>query len=211
MAGYVLTERSRIDLGSVIWSAGLSPDGGRLVAGGLDGTSKLIDLAGMRPFGEAMKSIGVVLAADFTADGRWVVTRSADRAARVWDGRYGHAVTDTVRHDADPGLPYYRVALAGRGRYLVSSSGDGLATVRNVGLDFPSPAPAWLPNLVQAAGGGEFDDAGTMNWIANRGDRLRAIGAQIGHDPSSWWTHWASGAIGRLIPAGPSATGAQKH
>ena len=195
---YAFVEEGRLEFGGDIWAAGMSPDGARIVAGGLDGAARLVDLRRLRPFGDVMKSVGSVEAADFTADGRWVVTRSRDRVARVWDAASGHAVTDVARHDGD----LAGAVLAGGGAVFASGARDRTLLLSRVGLDFPSPAPAWLPDLLQVAGGGRQDEAGTLSWIANRGEQMRMIGTWVTDKDSPWWREWAVRTIARIAGAG---------
>src|SRR5262249_14384406 len=42
---------------------------------------------------------GASLNASFSPDGRWIVTASADRTARVWDASNGKAIGEVLRHD----------------------------------------------------------------------------------------------------------------
>lgn len=191
----------KLEFGGVLWSAGMHPDGTRLVVGGLDGTARIVDLATLRPTGEAMKSVGVVQAAEFSADGRWIVTRSADRMARVWDASSGYAVTDGARHENE-----LTGALLAGGGFFVSGDRGNRVFVRSVGLDFPTPVPRWLPELLQVAGGGEFDQAGTMAWMENRADRLRLLRERAAGEGAPWWTQWASQAIARLAAIGDASS-----
>jgi WD40 repeat protein len=174
----------------------------------MDGVARLIDVRTFRPFGEPMKSVGVVQGASFSADGRWLVTVSADHMAQVWDGSSGYAVADIARHSSE----LAGAALAGGGAFFVSAGHDRTVTVSRVGLDFPAPAPGWLPDLLEAAGGGRFDQVGTMSWIANREGQLRALGDRIqGGDAASWWGRWAAGSISRLAGANDEKQGERKQ
>lgn len=192
---YTVSGPATMQVGGLSVSAGLSLDGARVVVGGLDGTARIVDLGTMRPLGEAMKSIGVVQAVDYSYDGRWIITRSADQVARVWDGTSGYAVTDSTRHDSELSGAF----LAGGGAFLVSAGKSEQLEMRRVGLDFPIPPPApnWLAGLVEAAGGG-FDQGGTMAWFPDREDRLVKLGNRVAEEREMWWSRWGVGIISRL-------------
>ena len=195
---YTVAEKGKLKFGGLLVSAGISPDGTRLVVGGLDGASRIVEIATLHPSGEAMKSIGAVQAVNFARDGRWIVTSSADQLARVWDGVSGYAVTDGARHDIDSS----GAVLTGGGAFLVSAEKDGIFALKKVGLDFPMPAPGWLSELLQAGGGGGIDQAGTFGWIADRSERLRTLRDRFAREDKSWWNRWATSTIARLALIG---------
>ena len=66
-------------------SAGLSPDGARVVAASDDGTARVWDARTGAPLGAPLRHSGGVRSAIFSPDGTRVVT--ADESARVWDAR----------------------------------------------------------------------------------------------------------------------------
>lgn len=200
------TGTRRRDLDRELWTAAVSPDGTRVAVGAIDGTSRIIDLATMQPIGEPMRNLGVVQAIGFSDDGRWILTRSADGVARVWDGRSGYAVTDNARHANE----LAGAALLGGGAWLLSAGRDRALALRKVGLDFPSPAPRWLPALLEVAGGGRHDESGTLSWVDDRGQQLRAIAASTAGEGRDWWNAWASGTISRLAAVGDASASATR-
>jgi WD40 repeat protein len=201
---YTAELKGRLKFGTVVWCAGLSPERSRLVAGGLDGTARVITVADLRPTGEPMRSAGVVEGVEFSADGRWVVSLSADRTARIWDGRTGYPVADGSRHDA------HFAGLVGGGAYFLSA-GRSSSRIRlePVALDFPAPAPQWMAQMVEAAGGGRFEQEGTLSWIADRDAELAALRARVGGEGgSSWWYRWAGARLPQLVQTPGAGTGA---
>ena len=57
-----------------------------MVTASFDGTAQLWDAATGKPLGEPMKHEGGVMSAQFSPDGRRVLTASwGDQAARLWD------------------------------------------------------------------------------------------------------------------------------
>jgi len=67
-----------------------SPDSRYLVvASDLDDSAQVWEVATGKPIGLPMKSDGMVTSANFSADGRWIVTASMDKTARVWDAMTG--------------------------------------------------------------------------------------------------------------------------
>jgi WD40 repeat protein/tRNA A-37 threonylcarbamoyl transferase component Bud32 len=69
-----------------------------------------------------------VLYAEFSPDGQYVVTASADHTARVWDSRTGQAVTPPLQH----GDEVYTARFSPDGRRVVTGSRDTTARVWQV-------------------------------------------------------------------------------
>jgi WD40 repeat protein len=83
--------RTRQRQTSLTWNEGIefarfSPNGRRLVAGGIQGRVRLWDTATWTPVGRPLgRHAGPVLTADISRDGAMLVTASFDASARLWD------------------------------------------------------------------------------------------------------------------------------
>lgn len=187
----------RADIGFKSWTAALSTDRRRLLVGGLDGSARLFDLQAMRASGEAMRHSATVLEARFSRDGRWATTVAADRSVRVWDGRSGFPVADPVAQSGDP----VGASLAGGGNTLVMAGGSPELLLQRLALGFPQPAPAWLPQLIEAAGGIRVDEHGTVSTLEDREARLEAVGRAAREGAAGWWQDWAGAILSRLLAA----------
>ena len=183
---------SALPLGHLGWSAALSPDRSLLAVGGLNGITRMVDVASWAFVGEAMKSVGVVEALAFSADGRWLLSRASDPVARLWDSRSGLVVADALVQPT----PLFDAALHAGGALALTAEANGSVTIRQVGLDFPLPMPDWLPDLVRLAGGGRQGATGAMEWVPDRDARLAALGRQA--SPLPWWQARLQQVLARL-------------
>jgi serine/threonine protein kinase/WD40 repeat protein len=78
-------------------SLGLSPDGGRLVAGTAGGDARLVRMAPVVDPVSVLPHKGFIYKGLFSSDGALVLTASGDRTARLWDGFSGEALTPRLR------------------------------------------------------------------------------------------------------------------
>jgi WD40 repeat protein len=187
--------------GTSPWSGAQSPDGALLFGGGTDGTGVLVQAATGLRLGAPMRHDNTVLAAEFSADGQWLVTRAADRVARVWHARSGVMVADPV--PIDPELP---ALLALSGRVLVSAADASTLRLLELGLDFPLPEPPWLKDLVELGAGAQPDAFGGVRPVVDRLPRLRELRARGLAAPEAWWTSWGRETIDRLVTPAQQAT-----
>jgi WD40 repeat protein/class 3 adenylate cyclase/tRNA A-37 threonylcarbamoyl transferase component Bud32 len=68
---------------------------------------------------------GVVTTAQFSPDGKRIVTASADKTARIWDAETGKTLTEPLKHD-----DYVHTAqLSPDGKRIVTASGDRTARI----------------------------------------------------------------------------------
>jgi len=72
-----------------------------------------------------MRHEGAVNTANFSTDGRRVVTASADRTARVWDAESGKSVSEPMRHEGAVNTANFSTD----GRRVVTASADRTARV----------------------------------------------------------------------------------
>jgi WD40 repeat protein len=68
-----------------VGSAAFSPDGQRIVTGGLDNTAKVWEASSGRELLTLKGHTSWVRSVAFSPDGRRIVTGSADQTARVWE------------------------------------------------------------------------------------------------------------------------------
>ena len=86
--------------------------------------------------------------ANFSPDGKRVVTVSIDKTARIWDVSTGLALSDPLRHNGDVNSAEF----SPDGQRLVTESNDNTARI----WDVPSaslPVPAWVPRIAEAIAG----------------------------------------------------------
>ncbi|MBI3463760.1 MAG: protein kinase, partial [Planctomycetes bacterium] len=91
---------------------------------------------------------GPVLDAQFSPDGRRVVTASADHAARVWNAVTGEPVTAPIRHDG----AVARASFSPDGTRVVTASDDGTARVWDASTAEPVTPPLRHDGPVRHAG-----------------------------------------------------------
>jgi WD40 repeat protein len=68
---------------------------------------------------------GSVYSASFSPDGKWVVTASMDKTARVWEAATGKLVAELRGHTDE----VYNAAFSPDGKFVVTASRDGTARV----------------------------------------------------------------------------------
>jgi WD40 repeat protein len=87
--------------------------------------------------GQTMQHEGAVTSAQFSPDGRWVVTASKDYTARVWDATTGRAVGEPMKH----GGVVHSAQFSPDGRRVVTTSEDNTARLSDVG--HPDAGSCW--------------------------------------------------------------------
>jgi WD40 repeat protein len=76
-----------------------SPDGEKILTGGMDGTAQLWRVADRRPFGALMRhDRSLVEVATFSPDGATVLTAGRDETARLWRAADGAPIGAPLRH-----------------------------------------------------------------------------------------------------------------
>ena len=123
-----------LDLKSTIWGVALSPDGTRVVAGiesrpdrdkkDLGGVARVLDIGGDAPALE-LKHKAKIWSFNFSADGKWLVTASADGTAKVWDVFSGQELEVLRGHAAGVTVANF----SPDGRSIVTGGHDGTAIV----------------------------------------------------------------------------------
>ena len=117
-----------IETPAAVSSVAFSPDGQRIVSGGVDdGTVRLWDAATGQPIGQPMTGhTDRVYSVAFSPDGQRIVSGSADNTVRLWDADTGQ--TRRPSTDRAHRTTVYSVAFSPDGQRIVSGSDDN--TVR---------------------------------------------------------------------------------
>ena len=102
-----------------------SPEGGRIVTGGTDGTAKIWDAADGRLLRLLKGHTRPIRAVAFSYDGQQIVTGSGDATARLWDAATGGSLHSLNGHQS----PVTSVAFAPDGRKVITGSADHTAKV----------------------------------------------------------------------------------
>jgi WD40 repeat protein len=78
---------------------------------------------------QTMQHERAVTSAQFSPDGRWVVTASKDYTARVWDATTGRAVGEPMKHEG----VVHSAQFSPDGHWVVTASEDNTARLWDVG------------------------------------------------------------------------------
>ena len=137
-----------------------SPDGRRIVAGSLDGTAKVWDVASGRETLTLMGYVGKVTSIVFSPDGQRIVSGSEDKTPEVWDAATGQV---TLRLHGDTTGGFLSVAFSPDGRWIASGGEDktlrvwdaasGRQTLTHMGYVGRVLSVAFSPNGRQIASG----------------------------------------------------------
>jgi WD40 repeat protein len=115
---------------SVVEQVYMSQDGSRLFVFYKDNEPQLWNAAAGHPFllRRSNTSYEHVEAAEFSADGRWVITLTQEASARVWSADDGDPRTQPLSNPGPPAFPYpHRAAFSRDQRYVLLSASDGSA------------------------------------------------------------------------------------
>lgn len=96
-----ITPLSAFEYAGQLWSATFTPDGtGVLTVGGSEAT--IVDLKSQKATA-SFSPHGVVASANFSTDGKLVVTGSWDSSARIWDAATGEVIRKLASENGHPG------------------------------------------------------------------------------------------------------------
>ncbi|HAB19257.1 MAG TPA: hypothetical protein DCE44_22870 [Verrucomicrobiales bacterium] len=113
-----------------------------------------------QPLTEPLRHQGYVEVAEFSPDGKRIVTASADGIGRVWDARTGQPLTELLRHEQ----LLHTAAFSQDGQHVVTTSADKTAKVWEVPPP-PLPVPDWFIDWAEARAGRRFDPQNTDDLI----------------------------------------------
>jgi tetratricopeptide (TPR) repeat protein len=154
------------------------------VTASVDSTARVWDAQTGRPLTEPLKHAKEVTSAQFSPDGKRVVTASGDflaaGEARVWDAQTGQPLTEPLKHASIVRSAQF----SPDGKRVVTASGDNTARVWDVAP--PSASyPAWLLDLATAVCGEVLSPRGVLEYTNQVQviDRLRqTLSQQTGGD-----------------------------
>jgi WD40 repeat protein len=119
--------------GDAVRSAQFSPDGQRIVTASDDSTAQLWAVASGQAIGKPMvhkggrlaeQLIRIVWSAQFSPDGKRVVTASFNGEARLWDAESGQSIGEPMKH----GGKVWSAQFSLDGQRVVTACGDNLVT-----------------------------------------------------------------------------------
>jgi eukaryotic-like serine/threonine-protein kinase len=176
-------------------SARFSPDATRILTASAE-DARVWDASSGQPLTEPLKHSSLIKSAQFSSDGRWVVTASTDRTARVWDAQSGQPMTEPLLH----GDTVNSAQFTPDGRQILTTSEDGTARV----WDFaPATAshPDWLLQLAEVISGERLNKQGILEQTKlNRGEILNQLRQRLNRESNDdGWVRW-----GRWFLADPA-------
>jgi WD40 repeat protein len=139
-------------------AARFSSDGTRIVTASFDQTARIWDAQSGKPIGQPLHHGNKVVAASFSPDGTRIVTASYDHTARIWDAQSGKAIGPPLHHDDEVAA----ASFSPDGTRILTSSKDHTARIWDVGVDLEAPLPEWLPVLLEALGGKQLNEHGSL-------------------------------------------------
>jgi tetratricopeptide (TPR) repeat protein len=133
---------------------------------------------------------GQVYSAQFSPDGKRIVTASSDNAARVWDARTGQPLIEPLQH----GAQVTSAQFSPDGNRIVTASSDGTARIWDIASS-SEKHPAWLLELAEAISGQVLNKLGLLESSRiNRADAINRIRQALDHAPDGddWvlWGRW---------------------
>jgi WD40 repeat protein len=113
-------------LPGAIFSLALSPNDNNLVSIGLDHNTAVIwDVDARRKIAELRAHTALILSADFSPDGEFVVTAGADKTAKVWEVKSANIVAELQGHSGE----VVSARFSPDGRMVVTAGVDGIVRV----------------------------------------------------------------------------------
>jgi WD40 repeat protein len=146
----------------------------------------------------ALEHTGPIKDAAFSADGKQMITASADETARVWDATTGKPVTAPLAHHGS----VTAVAFSADRTRVVTASEDGTARVWDAETGRPVTAPLEHPDSVTSAA---FSPDGTRVLTTSRDGRARVWTLGTDEGSAADWSQRARCGPFTLINNVPAA------
>jgi tetratricopeptide (TPR) repeat protein len=134
-----------------------------------------------------MRHSGALHSGEFSQDGHWVTTASADGGARVWDGFTGRPVTEWFRHRSHVA----HVSFSPDQQWMATASVDKTARIWEL-PEAPVPVPSWLPELAEAVVHLRRNAAGHEAFVspAEFLEMRERLADADGQDAYTLWARW---------------------
>ncbi len=163
----------------------------------MDFTVRVWDAHTMLPLTEPLKLRNGVNSAEFSPDGKQIVTGCNDCTARVWDARTGQPLTDPFWHETN----VVDAKFTSDGRQIVTTSRDFTVRLWDISPALGAALPEWLPKLVEAVSGQSLNEQGVLEETKlDRVETLNQIRHELQQAPrNDDWTIW-----GRWFLADPA-------
>ena len=125
--------------------------------------------------------------AEFSPDGRLILTGSQDGTARLWDALTGYPVSEPLKHDGQ----VTGIQFSPDGKRCLSIANSDRLRVWDV-TDAPVAVPAWFCDLVEAVAGKRLNAQRDAEYVGRQSvqsfrDRFRDSGRPEFY---SRWAHW---------------------
>jgi len=143
-----------------VWTVRFSPDGARFLTVVPDRPSvRVWDSATARLLTEVFADRARV--AEFSPDGRRIVTGSMSGTVQLWDARTGERLSEPLAHQGWIHL----LRISSDAKLLAVRGNDGLAKLWEM-TPAPLPLPDWLPELAEALVGQRFNQQGLLQPVS---------------------------------------------
>ena len=151
---------------------------------------RIWDVQTDKPLTEPMNHSGKVSSAQFSPDGKRIVTASDDQTARIWDAQTGKPLTDPLKH----GDKLSSAQFSPDGKRIVTASADWTARIWDISPTRKT-VPEWLLRLANAVAGQRLNDRGVFESMSeNSPDILNQVKDQINleaaDDDLAIWGRW---------------------
>ncbi|HKS38831.1 MAG TPA: hypothetical protein VJW76_16675 [Verrucomicrobiae bacterium] len=130
---------------------------------------------------------GLLLSVRFDRDGERLITTSNDGAACLWDAWTGYQLSEPMRHAARVTYGEF----SPDGACVVTGSWDETVRIWPV-VRAPLPAPAWLPELAEAAAGLRLDanDVSEVTPVEEFYQLRQSLSSSADSDYYDRWARW---------------------
>jgi WD40 repeat protein len=128
---------------------------------------------------------GLVHTAQFSPDGRRILTASEEGIARLWDTETGHPLSEPMRH----GSRVTSAEFSPDGSRVVTCSSDKAVRIWEM-TSAPLPVPGWLPALAEAIAG-QHVDALDVSEVGSLEDFYQLRQRLLADTKQTYYARWA--------------------